>query len=126
MILFSNKPYGFNEWLHDPENNIYENVIILVDPDFIILKPFLFHMKDAADKAAQELASSSTEHNHRVRDLWVREGHPVSQKYGIGGKWVKWTGFCDDLPSCQMTARQAWSYYSVGVCIFYNYINYYL
>ena len=94
---YFNKPFGFNEWLNDASNIIYESVIILIDPDMIILKPFLFHIKAEAEKVAQELALTTPEKQDgkpRVRDLWVRKGHPVSQKYGIGAKWVanNWTG----------------------------------
>lgn len=107
---YFNKPFGFNEWLHDPINSIYESIIMLIDPDFIILKPFLFHIKAEADKIAQELAQTSPEKKDgkpRVRDLWVRKGHPVSQKYGIGAKWTanNWTGYLN-MPlilSCRVT-----------------------
>eukprot|EP01083_Nonionella_stella_P081390 224163_1 len=122
---YFNKPYGFNEWLFDDTNMIYESVIVLIDPDFLILKPFLFHIPSEAHKVAQELAQTSPERKNgkrRVRDLWVRKGHPVSQKYGIGAKWVRgnWTGFCDDTErygdtDCQSKdERYVWEYYSIG------------
>ena len=74
---YFNKPFGFNKWLYDPLNIIYESVIILIDPDMIILKPFLFHIKSEADKIAQELSQTTPEQKNgkpRIRDLWVRKG----------------------------------------------------
>lgn len=71
-------------WIANQFDNIYENVIVLLDPDMIILRPFLFHIEEEAKKWAQ------WQHEHtkdgdggNVRDMFVREGHPVSQKYGI-------------------------------------------
>ena len=121
---YFNKPFGFNQWLNDPKNIIYESVIILIDPDMIILKPFLFHIKSEADKIAKQLSLTTPEKKNnkaRIRDLYVRRGHPVSQKYGIGAKWVRgnWTGFCDGInynnTDCQSkNERYIWEYYSVG------------
>ena len=118
---YFNKPFGFNQWLFDPLNDIYESVIILIDPDMIMLKPLLFHLKSAADRIARELAETTPERKGkepRVRDLWVREGHAVSQKYGIGAKWGwgNWTGFCDEDKyngtDCRSTdERFIWEYY---------------
>lgn len=117
MHRYFNKPFGFHEWLMDKKDSIYESIIVLIDPDMIMLKPFLFHIKEEAERIAIELQKTTTETENRkpkLRDLYVREGHPVSQKYGIGGKWVKWTGFCDERESCNVSERDAWRWYSVG------------
>ena len=82
--MYLNKPLGTNKWIQDQSDNIYENVIVHLDPDMLILRPFLFHIEGEAKKRAQ------WQHEHtqdgdggNVRDLFVREGHPVSQRYGI-------------------------------------------
>jgi len=122
---YFNKPYGFHKWLFDANNFIYESVLVLIDPDMIILKPFLFHIQAEAERIAQELALTTSEKDGqgqpRVRDLWVRRGHPVSQKYGIGAKWVRgnWSGFCDEAEykdsDCRSkNERFVWDKYSVG------------
>ena len=111
---YFNKPYGMHQWFTEMEDSIYESVIVLIDPDMILLNKFLFHVKDEAQKISDKLRITSTENKKVHRDLWVREGHPVSQKYGIGPKWTKWRGFCDDNINCNVTERDAWNYYSVG------------
>jgi len=111
---YFNKPYGMNQWFNEMQDTIYESVIVLIDPDMILLNKFLFHVKDEAQKISDKLRITSTENKKVHRDLWVREGHPVSQKYGIGPKWTKWRGFCDDNIYCNVTERDAWNYYSVG------------
>ena len=50
---YFNKPFGMNKWLHDKKDEIYENVIVLIDPDMIITKKFLFHIKEEADKYSE-------------------------------------------------------------------------
>ena len=104
-------------WIQKEFDNIYENVIVLLDPDMIILRPFLFHIESESKKFAEWQHTSTTDknsNNGKIRDLYVREGHPVSQKYGIGAKWIRWKGFCDDKKSCHPDDRYAWKYYSVG------------
>ena len=59
-----------------------------LDPDMIILRPFLFHIEEEAKKWAEyqhehtHVADLHDAYEGEVRDLWVREGHPVSQYYG--------------------------------------------
>eukprot|EP01084_Bolivina_argentea_P159981 278632_1 len=112
---YFNKPHGMHVWIKDQFDDIYENVIVLLDPDMIILRPFLFHIESEAHKWAQwQNDETADSFDGKVRDMWVREGHPVSQKYGIGAKWAPWKGFCDDRESCHPSSRDAWKYYSIG------------
>ena len=113
---YFNKPHGMNTWIKNEFNNIYENVIVLIDPDMIILRPFLFHIESEAKSWAKWQKENTKDGNgmKEPRDMYVREGHPVSQKYGIGAKWMKWKGFCDEKESCHPTDRDAWKYFSVG------------
>ena len=82
----------------------------------IILRPFLFHIESEAKSWAKWQKENTKDGNgmKEPRDMYVREGHPVSQKYGIGAKWMKWNGFCDEKESCHPTDRDAWNYFSVG------------
>ena len=50
---YFNKPHGMKTWIKNEFNNIYENVIVLLDPDMIILRPFLFHIESEAQKWAK-------------------------------------------------------------------------
>ena len=68
---YFNKPFGFNQWLFDPNVDIYESVIILIDPDMIILKPLLFHLKSFANNIATELSKTSPEkHKGAYQLIW--------------------------------------------------------
>merc|ERR1719295_140625 len=119
-FYYFNKPFGTKQWIEDQFDHIYENVIVHLDPDMIILRPFLFHIEAEANKWAQY----QHEHTHvndlhdayegEVRDLWVREGHPVSQYYDIRTEWVDWKGFCDDRPSCKVPEKVAAEHYRIG------------
>mmetsp|Transcript_5223 Transcript_5223/g.8630 ORF Transcript_5223/g.8630 Transcript_5223/m.8630 type:complete len:511 (+) Transcript_5223:25-1557(+) len=89
---YFNKPYSMRKFV--TEVDIAESVLVLIDPDMIITKVFDYH------SAAGE-------------DLQVRRGHPVSQRYGIGAKWVPWK-LCT-TPSClKVDDSVAWKHYSVG------------
>lgn len=88
---YFNKPYSMQLWLQSVD--IAESVIVLVDPDMIITQQFKFHLAEAGE-------------------YQVRRGHPVSQKYGIGDKWITWN-VCKE-ESCQIDSKTAWNYYSVG------------
>merc|ERR1712228_688331 len=88
---------------------------VLIDPDMIILRPFLFHIESKAKEFAKwQHEQTKDNFNNKPRDMFVREGHPLSQKYGIGAKWMRWNGFCDDRASCHPSDGDAWKYYSVG------------
>jgi len=73
-----NKPVGLQEFFSTA--NVQESILILLDPDMIIVKPF------------------------DVKN--VSEGNPVAQKYGIGTKWLNWN-LCD-TEMCKISERDAW------------------
>jgi len=77
------KPFGVSSFLSSV--NVQENLLILLEPDMVILKPF------------------------NVEN--VTEGHPVAQKYGIGSTWLNWD-ICPNM--CNITTQDAWNWYSVG------------
>eukprot|EP01084_Bolivina_argentea_P023523 43883_1 len=68
------------------EIDIAETVLVLIDPDMIITKIFNFK---------------------------IEKGHPVSQKYGIGAKWIEWN-LCKTEACKSVNDRDAWNHYSVG------------
>eukprot|EP00485_Elphidium_margaritaceum_P005219 CAMPEP_0202699934 /NCGR_PEP_ID=MMETSP1385-20130828/13147_1 /ASSEMBLY_ACC=CAM_ASM_000861 /TAXON_ID=933848 /ORGANISM="Elphidium margaritaceum" /LENGTH=522 /DNA_ID=CAMNT_0049357013 /DNA_START=54 /DNA_END=1622 /DNA_ORIENTATION=- len=112
---YFNKPHGMKQWIASEFERLHENVIVLIDPDMIVLRPFLLHMESTAKEWAEwQHAHTKDGDGGSPRDLYVREGHAVAQKYGIGAKWVKWSGFCDERASCRPSDRDAWKYYSVG------------
>merc|ERR1712224_759371 len=80
-----------DKWIR--EEPIAESVIILLDPDMVITKPFINHMP----KAGQ---------------FYVRKGYPVAQFYGGGPRWVEWK-LCKKK-SCAISDADGWKYYSAG------------
>ncbi|ETO06017.1 hypothetical protein RFI_31377 [Reticulomyxa filosa] len=153
---YFNKPYGFNHWLADTashdkfenqwQRSTYESVIVLIDPDMIILRcddliiytymrtfvyyvyifvyvyivPFLFHLQKESRDYYKEFKSLLNEPViESEQDMfWVREGKPVSQRYGIGVKWVHWdTNMCpmnNRNTGCNYARRHGQNHYSVG------------
>eukprot|EP01084_Bolivina_argentea_P320545 556195_1 len=92
---YFNKPFSMRKFL--TEIDIAENIIVLIDPDMIITKIFKYH-----------LPSSDIDEKYHVY-----KGHPVSQKYGIGAKWVPWK-LCKTETCLKIDDRIAWEHYSVG------------
>ena len=90
---YFNKPYSMRKFLN--EIDIAESVIVLIDPDMIITKIFNFHLPEVGE------------------EFQVKKGHPVSQKYGIGAKWVPWK-LCTTGSCIGISDREAWDHYSVG------------
>ncbi|ETO32714.1 hypothetical protein RFI_04403 [Reticulomyxa filosa] len=118
-FLYFNKPYGMLRWLKEmtknaqvqEERELYESFVICVDPDMILMRPLLFHLRDVAHAFAKERGMQEQDYDK----VWLRKGHPVSQKYGIGPKWTLW-GHCPmDRPGCaKVDEKVAWNHYSVG------------
>ena len=90
---YFNKPFSMKKFV--TEIDIAESILVLLDPDMIITKIFNYHLPDVGEQ------------------YQVRKGHPVSQKYGIGAKWVPW-GICKSAECKKVNAREAWNHYSVG------------
>lgn len=57
-----------------------ETVIIILDPDFVFLKPITQTGSQSADLLPDGLPDNA--------DV-VRKGKPVAQAYGLGGQWVQ-------------------------------------
>jgi len=89
-FFFFNKPYGVKLWFETTQ--VKEDVIMLIDPDMIMMKKFTNHI--AGD------------------EFEVTEGHPAGATYGIGDKWIHW-GMCEEN-DCKIDSAGAWKYYSVG------------
>lgn len=90
---YFNKPYSMRKFVN--EVDIAESVLVLIDPDMIITKIFNYHLPEVGEK------------------YQVKKGHPVSQKYGIGAKWVPWK-LCKTASCLKIDDQIAWDHYSVG------------
>jgi len=82
---FYNKPYGLQHWLNNTkakENK--EEIIVLIDPDMIFLRPLSFEVKDnKANIYMKDIDPNGPEIPERYT-----HGHPVAQLYGLGAPWT--------------------------------------
>jgi len=112
-----NKPHGLRHWMENelrPPNNVTEyddDIIIILDPDQILLKPITNDFSDFED-----------------RSLWVtgkqiekvRHGSPFAQQYGFGNGWLTSLKgrlahvVGKDSPALKVTLQEASRYYPAG------------
>ena len=108
---FYNKPRGIEHWLFEKGSTAeLTDVIALIDPDFLFLKPL-----------SDELGDSTV-----VRSPWklselpyrkVARGQPVGQQYGLGAQWTTFDrkAICGPKSPCLDVDRfEANKYYPVG------------
>jgi hypothetical protein len=82
---FFNKPFGLRHWMQESlgfpnKTNNDETVFIILDPDQLIVRPFV---QDYAEQA--ELWYPQ---NQPSRHTAVTRGHPMAQLYGFGVGWM--------------------------------------
>jgi hypothetical protein len=116
---YFNKPFGLLHWMQhgedmgvDPETNKLldeDSVIILVDPDMLLLRPFSVDFSD------------NRETIFRVeREEWVtrvQHGKPFSANYGFGLEWMELnlTEIAGNTsPALQVTKKDGENHYMVG------------
>jgi hypothetical protein len=107
---YFNKPFGMQHWLTNvlgyPDNHVHDNtIIILLDPDQLILRPFTNDF------------TNSTEiwKLNKGYKLKVEHGAPFAQLYGFDLQWldkVKMDHIAPDSPIVTMARQDAWDYYS--------------
>jgi hypothetical protein len=81
---YFNKPYGVRHWMEHalgyPENHELhdDSIIILMDPDQIMLRPFTNDFSNSSELWRSE----------NFRKLKIEHGSPFSQQYGYGLQWL--------------------------------------
>uniref|UniRef100_A0A7S0AG01 Hydroxyproline O-arabinosyltransferase-like domain-containing protein n=1 Tax=Pyrodinium bahamense TaxID=73915 RepID=A0A7S0AG01_9DINO len=83
-----NRPPSIQHWLNHTAVN--EEVIVILDPDFIILHPFMNH----------------------VREPLVHKGLPLSQKWPLEDAWHPWQQTV--CPHCNLSLEEIVNNYSSG------------
>ena len=110
---FYNKPYGLRHWLARADLGD-DAVVALIDPDFIFLRPLTADVSNASAILASAPVDAAAA---AARFRRVRRGQPVGQFYGLGDGWLKFDRekICGPgSPCANVTAADAWRYYSVG------------
>lgn len=112
---YFNKPYGVRHWMEHalgyPENHKLhdDSIIILMDPDQIMLRPFTNDFTNSSEKWRSD----------KKRKLKVEHGSPFAQQYGYGMQWknkVKYENVFqgDNFPTpiSNLTSGDAQTYYN--------------
>mmetsp|Transcript_2688 Transcript_2688/g.3665 ORF Transcript_2688/g.3665 Transcript_2688/m.3665 type:complete len:480 (+) Transcript_2688:157-1596(+) len=117
---FANKPHAVLHWLDHHGDEFRENhahfdfddeeiILVLIDPDFIFLRPL----------DLWTLSGAKT--GNRWDDLQTAkqlEGKPAAQSYGLGAAWLKFnlTAICSPNPTncLQVTPRLVSKHYNCG------------
>lgn len=112
---YFNKPYGVRHWMEHalgyPENHKLhdDSIIILMDPDQIMLRPFTNDFTNSSEKWR----------SIKKRKLKVEHGSPFAQQYGYGMQWLHqvkleyvFQGDNFPTPISNLTSGDAQSYYS--------------
>jgi peptidyl serine alpha-galactosyltransferase len=113
-FVYFNKPFGMKHWLENklgfpnkPSNK--DAIVILVDPDQLILRPF--RNNDFSNTAWAHIAKGATPYSQ------VEHGRPMGQLYGFGLQWrnkVNMTAIAPHSPVDQLSYTQAQAGYIVG------------
>jgi hypothetical protein len=106
VYKYWNKPFGTKDWMENvlgfPNNPINEDaIVILMDPDQLILRPF-------RNNDFSNTFWASNIPNPRTR---VDHGKPMGQKYGFGQQWRQKIDMKTILPESEATAIDAMSGY---------------
>ena len=110
---FYNKPYGLRHWLARADLGD-DAIVALIDPDFIFLRPLTADVSNASAILASAPVDAAAA---AARFRRVRRGQPAGQFYGLGDGWLKFdreTICGPESPCANVTAADAWRYYSVG------------
>jgi hypothetical protein len=110
-LKYHNKPFGMQHWLQNvlgyPDNHVQDDtIIILMDPDQLILRPFTNDFSNSNEIWRLK--------NPGDRQLKVEHGAPFAQQYGFGLQWlneVKMDHIGLDSPIATMERKEAEKYY---------------
>jgi hypothetical protein len=84
---FYNKPYGLHHWLQHANPPVPDGtVVILIDPDMILLRPFTL---DFANNPFKIFMDGFNTGNTEELPKRIGKGHPVAQLYGLHAPWTK-------------------------------------
>lgn len=113
-FVYFNKPFGMKHWMENalgfpktPEN---ENaIVILVDPDQLILRPF--HSNDFSNTDWAFIKKGAKPYTS------IEHGKPMGQLYGFGLQWkdkVNITAIVPNSPVDKLTRKEAQAGFIVG------------
>jgi hypothetical protein len=82
---FYNKPYGLHHWLLNANPPIEDGVVvILIDPDMIILRPFTLNFANDS----LNIFMKGYDWSKETKPVKIGKGHPTGELYGLGAPWA--------------------------------------
>lgn len=134
-----NKPFGIRDWLRNSNPPVKESVVVIIDPDFVFLQPFVVNsdhrVTSASNVDSKNVADDMEviEGKRQYKRFFVYEGSRdvktlndhVVQGVAVAQRWTAYlgsAGFGDPkssnfviCPECQhVTKEDAREYYAVG------------
>jgi hypothetical protein len=109
QYVFNNKPNGLLHWAEAHKDEDVDEVIVLIDPDFLFLTKFHLARPDVTVVGRQH-------ENLRDRDI-VFPGQPAAASYGLGSQWLEFdlVKICGNNSHCTNTTRnEVYQHYSAG------------
>lgn len=118
---FFNKPFGLRHWMEYGDGMGIDKstgepldtdvIVILIDPDMILLRPIRADYTDESQTITQE--KDIVAYPRRVQ-----HGHPIAQKYGLGTQWQRFglstiTG-TDSSPAMSVSQSDGAKHYPAG------------
>jgi hypothetical protein len=108
---YFNKPFGMQHWLTNvlgyPDNHVHDGtIIILLDPDQLILRPFTNDFSNSNEIWRLKKPGE--------KQLKIEHGAPFAQQYGFGMQWldeVEMDHIAPDSPVVTMERKEAEKYY---------------
>jgi hypothetical protein len=108
-FIYFNKPFGLRHWMEHvlgfPHADDEDAIIILIDPDMILLKPITRFFDNSTDRWRHDGLSK------------VTHGHPVAQQYLLAPIWLEWNLthlLGSRTPAVQLTREDAWRSSQLG------------
>jgi peptidyl serine alpha-galactosyltransferase len=116
---FFNKPFGLKHWLENGigfqsdgiKLNNEDDIVILIDPDMIMLRPITGDFSNDRDVVIGP-------RNKKDRKFKVEHGAPFAQKYGLGAQWrtfnLKEITQDENSPAMLVSQQDGGIFYPVG------------
>jgi len=116
---FFNKPFGLLHWMEngiDREGSMADAVVILIDPDMLLLRPVTHDFSDERVTIINKDRILRPDDPPTSRK--VKHGYPFAQIYGFGSQWTKLDlkeiTSDDNSPALKVSNREAGKFYPVG------------
>ena len=106
---FNNKPNSLHHWASNGNDLELDEVVVLVDPDFMFMAPLVLHSHREETRTSRRKSGPGS--------VSIGPGAPAAQNYGLGDQWLSFnlTKICGEgTPCTQVTSKEVYEFYSAG------------